>query len=128
MKYRDIAKNDHCVSTTGVVHHIKFIGRREVWPLCNSNNGPFFSEYFKSWERTDKPVTCKTCLRLAMIKIDKHRKILDRTMSETRIVSIMIGTLLVMLLFIVIRFLYLYVFDYITYTKVFECVFENICK
>jgi len=52
------------ISTTGVVHYAFSWGNELSRPDCNSNNGPFSSEYEKDWKRTDKPVTCKNCLKV----------------------------------------------------------------
>ncbi len=52
------------ISSTGIVHDAEKMGDL-YQTICNHSNGPsYFTDMLKSWEETDKPVTCKNCLRI----------------------------------------------------------------
>lgn len=58
-------KRQNAISKTGVIHSGDWFDKTSFQPDCNSNNGPYSTEYIKDdWTRTSRSTTCKNCMRV----------------------------------------------------------------
>lgn len=70
-------KKKNCVSPTGTIHAVDYVEGKRVSTLCNHRN--YFDYgmggFYHRWARTNKPVTCKRCLKtLGLLKTSFTKK------------------------------------------------------
>ena len=68
----------HVVSPTGCVHYADYRSGQYVTTLCNHTNYYETCGNLHKWESTNKPVTCKRCLKLANRYNLKFKAIYDK--------------------------------------------------
>lgn len=74
-------------STTGVIHHMEGASRG-LNPLCNCYTGWGWGRetwHIFGWTKTDKPVTCKHCLRKAGEALHLANGVFRRLGSSDRV-------------------------------------------
>ena len=53
----------NAISSTGKVHSVRSSQTTRYTPYCNSAYNLATNGWSAGWRPTDKPITCKTCLR-----------------------------------------------------------------